>query len=197
MARQVTQIEIEDTFEKDLLASRAFLLNFARKRCGNSEQADDLVQETVLRAWQSRSQFRKGTNLRAWLCTILKNTHLNMIRKYRRETVALDETTESNAAQPADQEDRMRLDDVARAFETLSPNHRQVLLSAGAGQQTYEVVANQTGWQVGTVKSRLSRARSKLSKTLETATQLPPRTANSRSKHLLVGAAHGQTQIAA
>lgn len=197
MDSQVKDVTIEKSFEKDLLAHRAFLLNFARKRCGNSTMADDLVQETILRAWQSRSQFQEGTNLRAWLCTILKNTHLNMIRKNRHETVALDETTESNAVQPADQEDRIRLSDVARAFETLSATHRQVLLSAGAGQETYETVAQRTGWQIGTVKSRLSRARMQLNKTLESATSLPARTASSPSMHLLVGAAHGEHQIAA
>lgn len=197
MDSQVKDVTIEKSFEKDLLAHRTFLLNFARKRCGNSAMADDLVQETILRAWQSRSQFQEGTNLRAWLCTILKNTHLNMIRKHRHETVALDEATESNAVQPADQEDRIRLADVARAFETLSVTHRQVLLSAGAGQETYETVAEQTGWQIGTVKSRLSRARTKLNETLESATRLPARTASASSMHLLVGAAHGQQQIAA
>lgn len=151
------------SFEESIIAETPKLTRFARRRCGKADLADDLVQETLMRALTNREKFTPGTNIGAWLITILRNTHLNHIRKHKREQVGLNEGWENTQSSPASQEDHLTLVEVSNAMDALSSDHRDVLMSAAVDGRSYEEVAKLCNCPVGTVRSRLSRARSSLS----------------------------------
>jgi len=155
-----------EAFEQGLIDEAPKLRRFALKRCGKPEQADDLVQETMARALINRDKFKHGTNIGAWLVTILRNTHLNQIRKSKREQVGMDEEWEASLSAPATQEHHIALIEVDRALNKLSAEHKDVLLTAGLDGESYKAVAERCDCPVGTVRSRLSRARRKLHETL-------------------------------
>lgn len=154
------------SFEDSIIAETPKLTRFARRRCGKADLADDLVQETLMRALTNRDKFTPGTNIGAWLITILRNTHLNHIRKHKREQVGLNEGWENTQSAPASQEHHLTLVEVSNALDTLSSDHRDVLMSAAVDGKSYEEVAEICECPVGTVRSRLSRARSRLTESL-------------------------------
>ncbi|HEY8572772.1 sigma-70 family RNA polymerase sigma factor [Phenylobacterium sp.] len=135
---------------------------FARSLCRDPELAEDIAQETILKAWQCRSQFQPGTNLRAWLSTILRNRYYSGQRrlKWRAEFDA--DVIERTLMAPDDPSINVELEDVRRALAMLPAFQREALILVGAGGLSYDEVAQIVGCPVGTVKSRVRRARDEL-----------------------------------
>ncbi|GEP09286.1 sigma-70 family RNA polymerase sigma factor [Methylobacterium gnaphalii] len=153
-------------FRDGLLDALPGLRAFALSLAGGPAQADDLVQDTLLKAWQSQSSFRPGTNLKAWLFTILRNTFFSERRKRKREVADIDGILAGQLAALPDQEDGMELRQVWTQIAKLPTSQREALLLVGAQGMTYEDAAEVIGCQVGTVKSRVSRGRSELAASL-------------------------------
>jgi RNA polymerase sigma-70 factor (ECF subfamily) len=143
------------------------LRRYARALTRNRDLADDLVQDCLERALERFEQWRPGTNLRAWLFTIMHNLYVSGGRRARAapDLVALNES--SGTPTPATQEASASLDEVAAALEHLSDDQREVLLLVGLEQLTYEEAARALGVPLGTVMSRLSRARERLRQLLD------------------------------
>lgn len=139
---------------------------FAISLCSDVDRADDLVQETLLKAWKNLDSFQEGTNLKAWLFTILRNTYFSDCRKRRREVKDEDGAYAAQLSVMPEQQGHMDLADFHRALATLSEDQREVLILVGAEGFSYEEVAEICGCAVGTVKSRVNRARVKLSELL-------------------------------
>ncbi|WP_236019884.1 sigma-70 family RNA polymerase sigma factor [Sabulicella rubraurantiaca] len=140
-----------------LPALRAYGRTLAR----SAAAADDLVQETILRALRAESQFQPGTELRAWLFTILRNVWLGQARKAGRERRAL-EAQRPEESRPASQGDRLELDELARAMASLPLAQREALMLVGVQGMTTAQAAEVVGVAEGTIKARVSRARSAL-----------------------------------
>jgi RNA polymerase sigma-70 factor (ECF subfamily) len=139
---------------------------FARSLTGNRDRADDLVQDAVLRALGAASQFRPGTNFKAWIFTILRNLHFNEFRRNRGFIRPLDAADlETHATAPA-QQAGLELDDFRRAFATLPAEQRGALMLIGADGFRYDEVAAICGCPIGTIKSRVTRARCELKRLL-------------------------------
>lgn len=139
---------------------------FGRALSGNRDMADDLVQETLVKAWQNRESFAEGSNLKAWLFTILRNTYLSDLRKRKREVADSDGLIAGMVGVPDGQSSHMELVDFAKAFQKLPPDQREALVLVGAEGLPYEEVASMCGCPVGTIKSRVNRARQRLSELL-------------------------------
>jgi RNA polymerase sigma-70 factor (ECF subfamily) len=150
----------------DLVALIPSLRAFSRSLCANTARADDLVQETLVKALANIERFAPGSNLRAWLFTILRNTYYSDLRKRRREVEDAEGAHAARlAARPA-QLGVADLEDFKTAFAQLSQDHREVLALVGASGASYEEAAEICGCAVGTVKSRVNRARAKLAELL-------------------------------
>jgi RNA polymerase sigma factor (sigma-70 family) len=153
-------------FQNGLLAVIPGLRAFALSLVTDPARAEDLVQETVLKAWTKQEQFVAGTNLKAWLCTILRNQFYSECRKHKREVEDADGALASRLATPAVQEHGMDLQKVWDVMATLPASQREALLLVGAQGMTYEAAAAVMGCQTGTMKSRVSRARATLAEAL-------------------------------
>lgn len=136
------------------------LRRYARALVGERAAADDLVQDTLERAWTKLHLYRRGTDLRAWLFTVMHNVHVNKLRAVR-PTDSLDEGM-PELAQRASQADALLVRDLDRAIARLPADQRAVLLLVTLEEMAYEEVARTLGIPIGTVMSRLSRAREKL-----------------------------------
>jgi RNA polymerase sigma-70 factor (ECF subfamily) len=151
----------------DIVASLPSLRAFAISLCGNVDQADDLVQETLLRALAHINSFEPGTNLPAWLFTILRNHFRSEYRKRKREVEDSDgRFAESLSTQP-EQNSRIEFEEFQKALARLHPDQREALILVGASGFSYEDAAHICGCAVGTIKSRVNRARIKLAEILE------------------------------
>ncbi len=147
------------------------LRRYARALLHDRTQADDLVQDTLERALNKFTLFRRGTDLRAWLFTVMHNVHVNQLRaSASRHTAALDASDAEAMQAPPDETSTLR--DLHSALERLAPDQRDVILLVGLEQFTYEETARVLGVPVGTVMSRLSRARERL-RTLMTGDTAP------------------------
>ncbi|MEM6438965.1 MAG: sigma-70 family RNA polymerase sigma factor [Pseudomonadota bacterium] len=144
----------------------AVLRAFARSLTRNAANADDLVQETLLKAWTNRARYEEGTNLRAWLFTILRNTFYSDFRKKRREVEDVDGVHAGRLAEAPTQDHALAVQDFQAALNRLPEDQREALVLIGAAGLSYEEAAEVLNTAVGTVKSRVSRARSALSETL-------------------------------
>lgn len=151
--------ESPDNFKSELLGLIPFLRAFARSLCGNPEVADDLAQETLVKAWQSRDTFIPGTNLKAWLFTILRNQFYSDRRRAWRQAPWDQDSAERIPGSRDDQTWAAELSDTARALRCLSDEQREALILVGAGGFSYEDAAAICHCAVGTVKSRVARAR--------------------------------------
>jgi RNA polymerase sigma factor (sigma-70 family) len=136
------------------------LRRYARALVGDRATADDLVQDTLERAWAKLHLYRRGTDLRAWLFTVMHNVHVNRVRASRVTDTLEDEMPE--LAQRAPQGDALLVRDLDRAITRLPSEQRAVLLLVTLEEMSYEQVARTLGIPIGTVMSRLSRAREKL-----------------------------------
>jgi RNA polymerase sigma-70 factor (ECF subfamily) len=150
-----------------------FLRAFARSLCGNPDIADDLAQETLVKAWQSRATFAPGTNLKAWLFTILRNQFYSDRRRAWRQAPWDQDAAERIPGASEEQSWAAELSDTARALTSLSDEQREALILVGAGGFSYEAAAQICNCAVGTVKSRVARARKTLIGILEGSEPLP------------------------
>ena len=157
-----TDIDPRDQLVEHLRPLRAFAISLTR----NVTSADDLVQETILKAWASIDKFQRGSNLQAWLFTILRNTYYSSLRKSRREVADPDGAHAATLSVKPDHDGRMAFTDFLRAFDALSDEHREVLILVGASGFSTEEAAAMMGVAAGTVKSRASRARKRLGQLL-------------------------------
>ncbi len=148
-----------DELVNHLGSLRAFAVSLTR----NMAAADDLVQDTILKAWTNIEKFAVGTNLQAWLFTILRNTYYSNLRKHRREVPDPEGIHAASLSVKPDHDGKLAYRDFERAFDQLSAEHREVLILVGASGFSTEEAAGMMGVAVGTVKSRTSRARKRLS----------------------------------
>ncbi|HEV2558214.1 MAG TPA: NepR family anti-sigma factor [Microvirga sp.] len=154
--------QVAPWFKEGLLRAMPSLRAFAISLTSNPDRADDLVQETIMRAWDKRDSFQPGTNLNAWLFTILRNAFHSEYRKRSREVEDADDQYATSLRTIPDQMDRLQLQDLREALGQLSPDQREAVLLVGAEGLSYEEAANICGCAVGTIKSRVNRARTRL-----------------------------------
>ncbi|MFZ1415102.1 MAG: sigma-70 family RNA polymerase sigma factor [Defluviicoccus sp.] len=140
---------------------------FSRTLVHDSARADDLVQDTVLKAFANIERFQNGTNLQAWLFTILRNTFYSQIRKRHGEVEDVDGQYAANATVAPDQMMRLDARDFRKAMAKLNSEQREALILVGPAGCSYEEAAEICGCAVGTIKSRVNRARLRLSACLE------------------------------
>jgi len=154
------------TTEQDLrlamLATIPNLRAFAVSLAGNPTHADDLVQTTLLKGIENLDKFEPGTHMRAWLFTILRNQFFTEMRRKRREVDDPDGTISGSLAVMPAQDARLDFTDMQAALSKLSPDQREILLLIGAEGLSYEEAARITGTNIGTVKSRINRARNRM-----------------------------------
>ncbi len=141
---------------------------FARSLVRDPSRADDLVQETVLKAWSNLERFEVGTNMRAWLFTILRNTFYSEFRKTRREVEDVDGQHAALVSEKPAHDGTLEMRDFERFFAVLPADQREALTLVGASGVSYEEAAEICGCAVGTIKSRVSRARLRLTEMMET-----------------------------
>jgi RNA polymerase sigma-70 factor, ECF subfamily len=152
-----------DEIVTHLKPMRAFALSLTR----DMSRADDLVQDTVVKAWTNIDKFEPGTNMRAWLFTILRNTFYSERRKARREVSDAEGVLTEQIAEKPSHDGRLALADFRRAFEKLPDEQREALVLVGAEGFSYEDAAAMCGCAVGTIKSRANRGRRKLAVLLQ------------------------------
>ena len=163
MTTDPTASDPRDELLTHLPAMRAFALSLTR----NPSAADDLVQDTVVKAWSNIDRFAVGTNLRAWLFTILRNTFYSARRRTVREVSDSDGVLVGALAEKPAHDGRLQMADFLRAFAKLPDEQREALALVGASGFSYEEAAAMCGVAVGTVKSRANRARARLALILE------------------------------
>jgi len=154
--------EAHPSFKAAMLAALPALRAFAMSLSGRHDVADDLVQETVMKAWSKQDSFTLGTNMNAWLFTILRNLYYSQMRKRGREVQDVDGAFTARLGVPPAHDGRMDLADFRRALDALPPDQREAILLIGASGFSYEEAATICGCAVGTIKSRVSRARTRL-----------------------------------
>jgi len=163
-ARRSTASDPE--IRKAMLAALPHLRAFSISLTGNVERADDLVQDTVVRALGFIDRFEPGTNLQAWMFTILRNQFHSAYRKRKREVEDVDGLFAAKLTSIPDQDAHLEFDDFAEALATISPDQREAILLVGAEGFTYEEAAAICNTKVGTIKSRVNRARTRLAELL-------------------------------
>ena len=178
--------ETTATFDADLTAALPHLRVYALSLTRNGDHADDLVQQAAVKALAGRRSFQVGTNFNAWLFRIQRNEFISGLRRLR-PTVSLDETYADSFPDAARQESGIVLREFKNALRGLSRSKRETLLMAGLGGHDYKTVAAFTGVSVGTVKSRVSRARQTLQEVL--GCERTTHAVLSRSRRLHPGAA--------
>lgn len=141
---------------------RAFAMSLTQE----SSAADDLVQDTIEKAWINFDKFEPGTNLRAWLFTILRNTFYSDRRKRRREVADVDGAHAAGLAEKPAHDGRLAMRDFRAAFQQLPDEQREALILVGAGGFAYEEAAEMCGCALGTIKSRANRGRRRLAELL-------------------------------
>lgn len=150
-----------------IVAAIPNLRAFAMSLCGQSALADDLVQETLVRAWAKSALYRDGTNLMAWLFTILRNEFYSHLRKRKREVEDIDGDHASRLVSAPAQIPTLDVRDFQSALALLPENQREAIILVGAAGFSYEEAADIMGCAMGTVKSRLNRARTRLEEILD------------------------------
>src|SRR6187397_3701207 len=150
-----------------MLAAVPSLRAFAISLCGNVDRADDLVQETLLRAMANIDSFQPGTNMSAWLFTILRNLFRSEYRKRRREVEDADGSYAETLKTQPEQTSHIEFKEFSAALSKLPDDQREALILIGASGFPYEEAAEICGCAVGTIKSRVSRARSRLQEVLD------------------------------
>ena len=143
------------------------LHTFARSLCRDGVHADDLVQEALLRAIDNIERFKPGTNLKAWLFTIVRNEHYSQLRRRKFEAHDVSSDSLPEPSVPPDHDGELELRDLNRALAVLSPGQRAALILVSASGFSYEEAAAICGCAVGTIKSRVARARTALLAMLE------------------------------
>lgn len=155
-------MNLDPALPRQLLATVPTLRTFAMSLCGNIAGADDLVQETLLRALTHINSFQPGTNLSAWLITILRNKYFEEYRKRRREVEDVDGLHAEALVSPPEQASRVEFSELRAALARLPDEQRRALILVGASDYSYAEAAVICGCPAGTIKSRLHRARMRL-----------------------------------
>ena len=159
-------------FKRALTDVTPHLRAFARALCGCRDRADDLAQEALMRAWAARDRYTAGTNFKAWTFTILRNHFYSEARRSRFHADYDETVAERVLRAPASQEGAIELSDVLRALSAVPETYREALILVAIGSLSYEEIADICGIALGTVKSRICRARAMLSHIIESG-QLP------------------------
>lgn len=157
----------EEAFRSDLTALIPHLRAFARSLCGNATLADDVAQDTLLKAWNARERFIPGSNLKAWTFTILRNQFYSIKRRSWRATSLEPEVAEQTIVATSDAEQSVHLNELRRGLDMLQDDQREAIILIGASGLSYEEAAEICGCAVGTIKSRVSRARKALEVIME------------------------------
>jgi RNA polymerase sigma-70 factor (ECF subfamily) len=166
--RSICDTDVKDSaFRAEMIALIPFLRAFARTLSGHRDDADDLCQETLAKAWQSRAAYQMGTNLKAWLFMILRNQFYSDRRRSWRQQPWHDSDAENLQATQDDQDAKLDLSDLSRALRLLSDEQREALILVGAGGFSYEEASSICGCALGTIKSRVARGRTMLQELLE------------------------------
>ena len=158
----MSDLDPRDELITHLPALRAFALSLTRNRA----TADDMMQDTVLKAWSNMDKFERGTNMRAWLFTILRNNFYSSRRKLNREVADIDNVFADTLSVKPDHDGRLQMADFKEALNQLPDEQREALILVGASGFAYEEAAEMCGVATGTIKSRVNRARAKLSELL-------------------------------
>ena len=151
-------VDPKDEIVLHLGALRAFAISLTR----NPTLADDIVQDALVKAWGNLDKYQPGTNMRAWLFTILRNTYYSHHRKRKREVEDTEGELQAGLAQKPDHDGRLQMRDFNDAFDQLPEEQREALVLVGAGGFSYEEAAETCDVAVGTIKSRINRGRAKL-----------------------------------
>jgi RNA polymerase sigma-70 factor (ECF subfamily) len=162
---------VSEGLRTDLLGAIPRLRAFAVSLCGKSDRADDLVQETLVKAWANMASFQPGTNMMAWLYTILRNEFYTEFRKRRHVVPDSDGLYAARLTTQATQDSHIEFQDFRTALALLADDQREALILIGASGLSYDEASQVCGCAVGTMKSRVHRARSKLAELL--APKLP------------------------
>lgn len=157
---------VSSGFKSDLLGAIPSLRAFAVSLTHSTDKADDLVQETLVKAWDKHASFQPGTNLKAWLFTILRNEFYSQMRKRGREVQDTDGAMTARLAVHPSQHGTLDLEDFRAALALLPEDQREAIILIGASGFSYEEAADICGCAVGTIKSRVSRARTRLQELL-------------------------------
>lgn len=164
---KATEDDIARTFKREMLSCLPSLRAFAYSLAGKPDRADDLVQDAIMKAWAKQDSFEPGTNMKAWLFTILRNEFYSQARKRGREIQDSDGLfTERLAVHPA-QHGNLDMQDFRRALDRLPDDQREAIILVGASGFTYEEAAEICGCALGTIKSRVNRARNRLQELLD------------------------------
>jgi RNA polymerase sigma-70 factor (ECF subfamily) len=161
---------LAETWRDDVVKLIPALRAFAWSLSHNAADSDDLVQDTLVKAWTHRSGFEPGTNLRAWLFTILRNTYYTTIVRRRRDVADENGKHSAGLSTAPTQDWTMAMQALQDALRRLPDEHREALILVGAAGLTYEEAAEICGCALGTIKSRVNRARVKLLSLMEADT---------------------------
>ncbi|GHA84634.1 DNA-directed RNA polymerase sigma-70 factor [Algimonas arctica] len=159
----------EDLFRQELTALIPHLRAFSRSLCGDATLADDVAQDAMLKAWKARSKFKPGSNMKAWTFTILRNQFYSIKRRSWRATSLDQEVAEQTIVAQSDQEKSVELNELRRGLDSLKDDQREALILVGASGLSYEEAAEICDCAVGTIKSRVSRARKALETIMDNA----------------------------
>ena len=160
-------MKVSKEFREGLLGAIPSLRAFAFSLIGRGDRADDLVQETLMKAWAHHASFQPGTNLRAWLYTILRNEFYSQMRKKGREIEDVDGAYSRNVGVHPDQHGHLDMADMHIALGQLPADQREALLLVAASGFSYEEAATICDVAMGTIKSRVNRARNRLAEILK------------------------------
>ncbi|MCR5877795.1 sigma-70 family RNA polymerase sigma factor [Phenylobacterium sp. J367] len=149
----------DNAFKRELVQLIPHLRAFARTLCGDPAAADDLAQDAMMKAWDARASFQMGTNMKAWTFMILRNQFYSEKRRSWRQSQLDQEAAERTLVAVDDPEAPVALDELRQGLAMLPPEQREALILVGAGGFAYEEAADICNCAVGTVKSRVSRAR--------------------------------------
>ncbi|MEL6450014.1 MAG: RNA polymerase sigma factor [Pseudomonadota bacterium] len=158
----MSDMDPKDELLTHLPALRAFALSLTRNRA----TADDMMQDAVLKAWSNIDKYQRGTNMRAWLFTILRNNFYTSRRKLNREVADIDNVFSDTLSVKPDHDGRLQMMDFKQALNTLPDEQREALILVGASGFSYDDAAEMCGVATGTIKSRVNRARAKLTELL-------------------------------
>jgi len=160
--KSMNDARAEAAFKAELIPLIPHMRAFARSLCRDPSQAEDLAQDALAKAWAARSTYTPGTNLKAWTFMILRNCYYSETRRSWRSSALDPEVAERTLVAVTNPDGALELDELRRALAMLPDEQREALIMIGAGGLSYEEVAEISGVAVGTVKSRVSRARDKL-----------------------------------
>ncbi len=152
----------DDSFKAELVALIPHMRAFARQLCRGAAQAEDLAQDGLAKAWACRTSYTPGTNMKAWTFMIIRNQFYSDCRRSWRSTSLDPETAERTLVANENPSANLELDELRRAMAMLPDDQREALILIGAGGFSYEEAAEICGAAIGTIKSRVSRARDRL-----------------------------------